>query len=358
MNIEHEVKVGIFLLFSIAVLVFSIMWLNNFEMGNNMHIYARFKDVGPLGEGTRVIYRGVDVGRVSDIDLSSDNQYAMVDISVTNKKIKFPKYSTASVIDKGFTGTKVLVINPPEKFCPNELLKSNDVIEGKKSFTFEELQNLLAKKSEGGVIESIIDNTDLLIKNSNKLTAHLDKVFVMMDDFTDKKNRIKLNTLVDNIIVLSQNMNETSKTLNGLLKDKTIAGDFKSTMASAQTAFVSLNSVTNKTSSLFDKSKETMNNIDSVLQNTDKTLNNPKGSLRDSLEKMSDVLTDIKSITGDNKLKEDLKGVIQNTDKTLNNLGCFSTELSSSLSKGFLIQRMLFGNPWKNMGKCKGVTND
>jgi len=352
MNLQHEVKVGIFLLLSISALIFSILWLNNFEIASTMHIYAKFKDAGPLGEGTRVIYRGVDVGKVKEINLSQDGQYAMLDISVNNKKIRFPKMSTATIIDKGFTGTKVVAIVPPEKLDSNGFLLNNDIIEGKKSFTFEELQKLLAKKSEDGAIENIIDNADLLLKNSTKLTHQLDQVFLKLDNFTSKKNVTKLNLLVNNIITLSENMNKTSRLLNNLLTDNTVAKDLKTTMTSAQTAFTSLNTITNKTGKFLDSSKDTVSNFNSVLQNTDKTLNSSKGSLKDSLEKMSDILIDIKSITGDDNIKQNFKSLIQNTDNAFIKVNCVSSELSKSLSKGFLIPRMLFGNPGKNLGKC------
>jgi ABC-type transporter Mla subunit MlaD len=354
MRFEHEVKVGAFVLLSLFLIVFVIMWLHKFDMASHLRISARFISSGTLSKGATVLYRGVKAGTVESITLSPDENYSMVNLNITNKDVNVYDGSTAIILDKGFTGTKVLSIQPPADLSGKKRLKSGDVIEGGDCFTYEDLQSLLAKLSKSGTLEGFVVDSRVLIRNTTLLTDKLDILTSKFNKIITDDNSKELTLLLSNMNELSVNMNYTSIRLNEILKDKNIPGDVRKAVSSTQSAMTSFKNVLDKSSDLVDKSKVAVSDINKTVSNLDETLNNPelKGSVRGSMQKMSDVLDDIREITGDSEVKKNLKGSLIESKESLSSLSCLGYELSSTLSKRFLIPRMTFGSPGKDMKKC------
>lgn len=363
----HEIKVGTFILLSTALLVFIIMWLHKFDMTSYLHIVAQFNDVGTLSEGSSVLYRGVKAGTIYDITMSPDGEYVLVKMNITNKSVHLYKGSTASIIDKGFTGNKVLTIMPPDTLKGALRLKNGDIISGEPSFTLVEFQRLLSKMSRDGTLDSIISDSQQLLKTSKDLTQRLDKILVKSETFINEPNRKRVGTLLDNMTTLSVNLNSTSNNINKIINNQKFANDIKHTASSAKQAMSKLNEVVNKSDGLLTSTNNTIANLDNTVSNinnttanVDKTLNDPNlhGSLKESIEKMSDILDSIKSITDDKEIQQNLKETLNQSKDGISSLNCFSKELSNTLSKRFLLPRMIIGKPGKNLERCTNLGNN
>lgn len=368
MNIKHELKVGIFILGSIAILIFVILWLHKFDMSSYLFIDAKFKDVGSLSIGSSVLYRGVKAGTVNNIVLSPDEEYALVKIRITNKDVNVYEGSTASVVDKGFTGTKVLSINPPESSIGKRKLVNGDTINGINAFNFEQMQKLFTELAEEGKLDDMINDTHDLIKTSKRLTLKMDTFFGMTNEYFTDENVKKADKLVLSTTKMAGSLEKTSTRLDKILSNKNLGQDISKSIASTGEAMRNLksvmdkannvvdktNTVMDKTNSLVEESDTVVKNIDKTVNKLDDTINNPEtqGSLKNSLTKMSDVLQDIRDVTGDQEVKNNLKGTINQSKNSFSKLNCFSTELSTTLSKRFLIPRLFLGRPGKNLEKC------
>lgn len=354
MKFEHEVKVGAFIFVSLSLLIFVILWLHKFDMASYLNITAKFEDAGTLSVGSNVLYRGVKAGTVYDIDISEDEKYALVRINITNKEIHIYEGSVASVVDKGFTGTKALAITPPDSIEGKTALKNGDFIEGKRSFTLDELQKTLTKLSDEITFEDIVRELYLLLQNTTELSKKIDTLIDNTEEFLTEDNADKVSSFLDNTTSLSKNLQTTSTQLNKVLTNKKLAKDFSESLTSTTEAMETLNKVVNKAGTLVDKSANTVDNLNSTVTKIDETINNPEVSsnLHESMQKMSDILTDVKEITGDNELKENLKGSIKESQESFNRLNCFSKELSNTLSKRFLLPRLFIGNPGKSLNHC------
>ena len=354
MNIKHEIKVGAFIIASIFMLVYIILWLHKFDLSSYQKISARFEDVGTLNIGSSVLYRGVKAGTVYDISISEDEMYAIVSINITNKNIVVYEDSTASVISKGVTGTKVLTIEPPETIIGKKALKSGAIINGRRPFTLESIQKALTNLPEDITVEDFILELYYLVKNTKKLTAKLDTLTEKTEKMFSKEHAQRLDKFFNSTTILAKNLNITSQRLNRILDDEKTTRDIKASIASTNEAMQKFSNVADKTDTLVDKSTAAIENLDNTVTKMDNTINNPQlhGSIRESMEKMSSLLSDLRNITGDPETQNNLKSAIKESKESISRINCVSKELSYTLSKKFLIPRMLIGNPGKNMTKC------
>ena len=74
MKRENEFTVGVVVIVAFAVIVAGALWLSGTHIGKTEAVYtARFRTVGGLSAGAPVVLRGVRVGRVEGIRLSTGN---------------------------------------------------------------------------------------------------------------------------------------------------------------------------------------------------------------------------------------------------------------------------------------------
>lgn len=359
MNLQHEFKVGIFIIASIALLIYVILWLHKFDMASYLHISARFEDVGTLSAGSNVLYRGVKAGTIDDIDISEDNMYAIVKMDITNKNVKIHEGSIAYIISKGVTGTQALTITPPKDYKNHCLLKNGDIIEGKESITLDTIQKILTNLSEEMTIEDFIKDTHKLIVNTNDLTEKMDQLITNSEHLLSKENGDDLNSFLDAAYDLSKSLKVTSNKLNTILNDKEVSKDIKESLSATNSAMKQLNKVVEKAELLMDESRETVADVNETVDNIDETINDASihGSIRESMTKLSDILTDINDITGDEQTKKDLKDAIKESSESIKTINCVGKGLSKTLSKRFLIPQMLIGNPGKELTECSHLNS-
>lgn len=84
MRLKNEVMVGVMVLAAIVLLVVAAFWLSGEPWGEEQQeVVAAFREVGELTEGNPVKFRGVTVGRVSEIALIPEGTGVLVTMSVS-----------------------------------------------------------------------------------------------------------------------------------------------------------------------------------------------------------------------------------------------------------------------------------
>jgi phospholipid/cholesterol/gamma-HCH transport system substrate-binding protein len=84
MRLKNEAIVGMVVVASIIVVVISSYWLSGRPWARaEQDVTAIFREVGQLRIGNPVVYRGVSVGRVTRIDLSTDGRGVYVTMAVS-----------------------------------------------------------------------------------------------------------------------------------------------------------------------------------------------------------------------------------------------------------------------------------
>jgi ABC-type transporter Mla subunit MlaD len=367
MKFEHEIKVGAFVITSSIILVFVILWLHRFDISTNLIMYAKFEDAGTLGIGSTVLYRGVKAGNVKDIDISDDQKYALVKISISNKEIQIFEGSSAVIVDKGFTGTKALVIEPPEVITNKKPLKDGAIIEGKQSFNYEEFQKLLTKLLEENKFEQLVDDTHLLILNSNKTSEELNRLMFKIETIINDENSHKVNVFLANTSDMSQSLKRTSDNLNNIISDKKLQQEVKEAVSATNKAMNKLDNTITKSDELVSKADKVLDRTQTTVKSMDKVLttfdNEINDSIKEAMNSMNQAFKDIHEITSDEEVKKNFKSAITEYKDNVNSFKCFGEEMSRTFSKPFLVPRMIIGQPGKNLKGCykqqeKAVTNE
>lgn len=90
MRLKNEVTVGLVLVVGIVLLVFGAFWLSGKPWGEEqMEVAAVFSEVGELREGNPVKFRGVQVGRVTSIQLG-DAGFGVLVTMMISPRVVFP----------------------------------------------------------------------------------------------------------------------------------------------------------------------------------------------------------------------------------------------------------------------------
>lgn len=108
-----ELMVGIFVLISIACIGYLTIRLGKLEIFNN-HEYtlkAKFRTVAGLKKDARVEVAGIEVGRISAMNLDLQKLSAVVDIKIRDD-VKLSDDTIASIKTSGLIGDKYLNLSP------------------------------------------------------------------------------------------------------------------------------------------------------------------------------------------------------------------------------------------------------
>ncbi len=103
-------RVGLFSLSIIVLFIVSYAWLTNrLNNQNQQQLVILFDDVGGLEIGDKISYRGMEVGRVRNVQLSPDGILCTIRIS---RDISLAEGSRFYVTDSSLMGGKQLIIEP------------------------------------------------------------------------------------------------------------------------------------------------------------------------------------------------------------------------------------------------------
>jgi phospholipid/cholesterol/gamma-HCH transport system substrate-binding protein len=133
-----EMIVGLFLLAGFACFSYLAIKMGDIKMFNNetYDVTARFTSISGLKQGSVVELAGVNVGRVSRIELDPGDYEAIVHLDV-DKSVKLQDDAIASVRTAGIIGDKYIKLTPGGS---DTLLGSGDEIEETEpSISLEEL---------------------------------------------------------------------------------------------------------------------------------------------------------------------------------------------------------------------------
>lgn len=133
-----EMIVGLFLLAGFASFSYLAIKMGDIKMFNNetYDVTARFTSISGLKQGSVVELAGVNVGKVSRIELDPADYEAIVHLDV-DKSVKLQDDAIASVRTAGIIGDKYIKLTPGGS---DTLLGSGDEIEEtESSISLEEL---------------------------------------------------------------------------------------------------------------------------------------------------------------------------------------------------------------------------
>ncbi len=315
-----EFNAGIFIIISLALLLFSILWLRHFAFYPEMSVIARFKDPGPVDSGMLVYYQGVNVGKVSEVGFSEDYKYTYVYIDIFNKDLKLPANITAEIKIQGIAGQKFVCLSFPEN--PSvELLASGDIIEGEVPFGIEDLQAFLKKQIESGNLQKMFEEIDKAITNANNTT-------LKMGETSEQINRL---------------FTKHDEEINGIILSTTGATEeFNQAMAN-------VNSIV--------KSREFQENIKDTVKNANQLLQNTEFGTRqvfDQIQTTRLIPNLNNTVWKAYSAMDEAEQAFRVGGQTAQRYDCIGKNFSRMMNQRFLFFKLMFGNPGEPLEACEG----
>jgi phospholipid/cholesterol/gamma-HCH transport system substrate-binding protein len=234
----HHLVIGSFAVGITLALVMFLLWIGKVELNREYQTYDLVfqGSVAGLSVAGDVLYNGIKVGEITDIDLDPDNpDHVLVRIRV-RKDTPVKNDSVASMDSQGLTGVaNVLISGGTEKAGPLTAAEGQTypMIPTKKS-TFQELF--------AGTPELINRGNKLLERASQFLSDENQKVFAdtLIDIHRLTKNLANASDRLDSI---TASVDELAKNTNTLIKGdakatfadiRGVAGDIRQVMADAR----------------------------------------------------------------------------------------------------------------------------
>ena len=189
----REGSVGLLILLGLAVFVGLVLWIRGLRVGNRSYQFTvGFPNVAGMKEGAAVRYRGVDVGKITDIKPTTNGVDVTIEIESTDLVI--PRNAVIEANQSGLIGeTSVDItptrdlssgaqaINPLSNKCNSEVIICNrDRLNGEIGVSFIELlrntdrlTTIYTDPAFFNNINSLAQNASLAANGVAKLTGEL-----------------------------------------------------------------------------------------------------------------------------------------------------------------------------------------
>lgn len=148
----REGSVGLLILLGISVFVGLALWLRNFSVGKQTYQFiVTFPNVAGMKQGAPVNYRGVTVGRITELQANTNS--IATTIEITSPDLLIPKEAIIEANQSGLIGetsiditplkqlpSNVLSMNPSSRNCnPNLVICDQDRLNGQIGVSFLEV---------------------------------------------------------------------------------------------------------------------------------------------------------------------------------------------------------------------------
>lgn len=280
MKRTKEVLIGVFAILAIAIAV----WGYNYLKGTNLFVtsktvYAVYPNIGGLAASSPVLINGYNVGIVRSTyfhpNLSGN---VVVELMLTEDKLKIPTNSIAKLISTDFLGSKAI-----------ELLLGN---------SSEEIQegDTLAMALEESLLTDVSNQIVPIKEKAEKAINSIDTAMISINNAVHEafsyQNKKNLRESLDNLRGMLESLTRTSETFNASLQN-------------------TVNPNMNKLGILMD----TLNDLSlkSAMDSTRKVL----GDLSTTLSNINSGQGTMGKLMTDDSLYNNLEAVTRNLDKLL-----------------------------------------
>jgi phospholipid/cholesterol/gamma-HCH transport system substrate-binding protein len=175
----REGSVGLLILVGLAVFVGLVLWIRDQTFGDRSYQFSvKFANVAGMKTGAMVRYRGVKVGRITEIAPETNGVNATVEI--TNPDLLIPKDVAIEANQAGLVGEASIditprttlpvgaeSINPRSRQCNSTLvICNNDRLQGRIGVSFEELLRNTIRLAEVYTDPKFFGNVQTLTQNA------------------------------------------------------------------------------------------------------------------------------------------------------------------------------------------------
>ena len=207
MKNKNEIKTGILVVLGIGLFIFGFSYLKSNDIFvSDRTFYAVYDDVEGVVNGTPVTVNGFPVGSIQDISFFKNNSL-LVKFRVEND-IKFSINSIAQIYETGLIGGKALGIIP-----------AND------NFRTAVYNDTLASSVAPGLTELVNEKLTPLQENIESMIVSANNVLDKVNSIFDDPTRTNLRTSVSDFSETIKDLKETSKMIKSVMKSNKLSID-------------------------------------------------------------------------------------------------------------------------------------
>lgn len=282
-----------------------------------------------------VHFRGVDVGDVTSIKLSKDQKHVEFKVKINQRDLKIPKNSLVRFKSEAI-GPRYIDIDPTK--APSDgIIEDGDIVDGTEA----------SERIDSFVIDELTNGqAGMLIKNLKEITD------VLKTSLTNKENeKLLTQSAADLTIVIEK--------LKHITADVSFEKDIKSTIKHSSRTLKNIDEILDnkEMKQTIQEAPATIKNTLNSIEDMNTNMNKISKKLPETTEKITQVNSQITEVN-DNLCKINTKvppipqSLVDNAEKLIVKGDCIATELSNTLSKRFLLFKLFFGHPGKNLKTC------
>lgn len=241
-------KLGMFVLLGITLFTVTIYFIGKSKnlFGSNFDLKSHFKNVSGLKVGNNVLFSGITVGTIKNIEFVTDS-VVVVDLIIKEEIQQFIKTDAiASIGSDGLMGDKVLTISPGTS--SNEIVKDNATIGSTQAIELEDLMKGLKKSVDNAQIVTL--QLSEFSTKINKGKGALNKVLTD-EEFANGVQKMMTNLQLSSteFLVFTKKMNDENGTLSKLMTNPDYANSIEKTLHNLEKSSNEFNAFTQKLNS-------------------------------------------------------------------------------------------------------------
>ena len=370
----REGSIGLLVIFGVLIFGGLALWIKGFAFGKQSYkIIADFPDVNGIQVGDGVRYRGLQVGRVDDIQPNTNGVDLAIEID--SEDLLIPKDSVVKVKSSGLIGDTFIDIVPETELSaqasnlspigsdcdPEEIICDNDRLQGEKGITLDDLLPFTYRFSRSysdpafvAKIDSTVGNAGVaaeeianLTRNTSTLVNDLkqevnstsEELVTTAQMFqTTAKQINQLTTQVERLI--AQNENSLGDTLNSIsitsdrLQDLAIKIDKTVDTANTEELAANLNELTTNAAVASENLKNITESFGSEAGVV--SLQQTLDSARVTFDNTQKITSDLESLTGDPAFVKNVRDLVNG----LSGLVSTTEQLEQQIQTGKAIESM------------------
>ena len=370
----REGSIGLLIIFGALVFGGLALWIKGFAFGEESYqIIADFPDVNGIQVGDGVRYRGLQIGRVDDIQPSTNGVDVVIEIDSTDLLI--PKDAVLKARSSGLIGDTFIAIVPESELSaqaaklspvgsdcnPDLIICDNARLQGQKGITLDDLLPFTYRFSRAygepefvAKVDSAVANAGVaaeeitnLTKNTTALVNELqqevnstsDELVATAETFQTTAEQVnRLTNQVEKLI--TQNENTLTTTLNSIsttsdrLQNLAVKIDRTVDAANTEQLAANLNELTTNAAVASEDLKNITESFGSEASVV--SLQQTLDSARVTFDNAQKITSDLESITGDPAFVENVRQLVNG----LSGLVSTTEQLEQQIQTGRVIEPM------------------
>ncbi len=251
---RDETKVGMFVLAGLLFAATAIFMLGDFSFKSHYTITVKFKDISGLADKSNIKLSGVDIGKVKEIYIDSDQVAVVLSI---RKGIEIYRNSKFMIGSTSIIGSKFLQIDQGDPM--SGFIKEGDIVYGENMIPMDraiinavsDLQEFMKGLNNNG---EFTKNLNDAVVNLRNISADLSEIISVskpsiektaegMDDIT-----VKINSILEKTDNLISKIEKGEGPLGALIADNKSKDDIKQTISNIKDTSESIKKLMGKAS--------------------------------------------------------------------------------------------------------------